>query len=295
MNKKSPFQILILIAVTAAMLLSMTACGEKEPAIDPEYVAQLEQENAELRMQIEKLSGQLGEMERNAVLKDYALKASPRADASGAVVEITATPMARRDGQTARFIVRLDGEEAASQDAVWNGEAYTASFDLEAADGYGYYCILTEEDGTQKQAVLANVENPVYDTCIYLATSLNPYCNMFMQNWGQEDGQLVLSSGFIQVQMPRITTDSTPGYRSSELVLQLNGEEVERQPIEIPQGEGQGSYELAISDIRFTMPPMEDDYQLDLWLEVTLTDGSQLTLNGCSWNYNGGDLTIAVG
>ena len=295
MTKRRPLQLLILAAVAIAMVLSMTACGEKEPAIDPEYVAQLEQENADLRMQVEDLSGQLGEMERNAVLKDYTLKAAPREDSTGAVVTLTATPMSRREGQTARIIVRLDGEEAASQEAQWNGDAYTASFDLDAADGYGYYCVLTEEDGTQKQAVLANADNPVYDTCIYLATSLNPYCNMFMQNWAQEDGQLILSSGYIQVQMPRITSDRTPDYSSAELVLQLNGEEIERQPVDIPRGEGEGSYEMAVSDIRFTMPAMEDDYQLDLWLEVTLTDGSQLTLNGCSWSYSDGDLIIAVG
>lgn len=291
MNKRRPFVLLMALVLA----LSMAACGEKEAPIDPQYVAQLEQKVIDLQAQVDSLSKELDEMARNAVLKDYSMKAIARSDSSGALVDITAVPMAHRDGQTALFTVTLDGEQIISQEAIWTGEAYTATLDLDAADGYGYYCILTEADGTEKQAVLATVDNPVYDTCIYLASGLNPYCNMFVKNWTYDEEALTLSSGFIQLQLPRIVSDKGLGYSSSELVLQLNGEEIQRQSVTLPQGEGEGSYELPLTDITFDMPEMEDDYQLDLWLNVTLTDGSVLTQSGCSWTYNGGDLSISVG
>ena len=295
MTKRRPLQLLILAAVAIAMVLSMAACGEKTPPIDPEYVAQLEQEVIDLRAQVDSLTQDLDEMARNAVLKDYTMKAVPRADNSGALVDITAVPMAHRDGQTALFTVTLDGEQIITQQAIWTGEAYTATLDLDAADGYGYYCILTEADGTEKQAVLATVDNPVYDTCIYLSSGLNPYCNMFVKNWTYDEKTLTLSSGFIQLQLPRIVSDDGLDYSSSQLVLQLNGQEVQRQSITLPKGEGEGSYELAITDLVFDMPEMDNDYQLDLWLDVTLSDGSVLTQSGCSWTYNDGDLSISVG
>ena len=75
----------------------------------------------------------------------------------------------------------------------------------------------------------------------------------------------------------------------------LNGETVETQDIELPKGEGQGSYETSLSSISFTMPQMEDDYQLDLMLVVTLTNGEELNANGGSWFYNNNELKMAAG
>ena len=44
------------------------------------------------------------------------------------------------------------------------------------------------------------------------------------------------------------------------------------------------------------MPQMEDDYQLDLMLVVTLSDGTQLPAsNGGSWFYNNNELKMAAG
>ena len=40
---------------------------------------------------------------------------------------------------------------------------------------------------------------------------------------------------------------------------------------------------------------MDDDYQLDLTLVVTLTNGEELTANGGSWFYNNGELKMAAG
>ena len=43
------------------------------------------------------------------------------------------------------------------------------------------------------------------------------------------------------------------------------------------------------------MPEMESDYQLDLWLVVTLTDGQTLTSSGGSWYHSDQGLMMVVG
>ena len=293
--KKKIAKLLSLVLVVC-MMLTVTGCKEKEPPIDPTYVSQLEQENADLHAQVASLTQRVEEMERNSVLKDAVLKAIPRDDKTGAMVDVTAWPMVHKDGQSAVISVRLDGEEVKSVDATWNGEAFTATFDLDAANGYGYYCVLVEEDGTRKQAVLSNVDNPLYDTCVYLETSLNAYCTMYVGNWAHDGKVLTLDGVGIQVQLPRISsTGSEVAYEGAELVLNLNGEEVERIPVEIPEGEAKGSYELTTDSLSFDMPEMQDDYAMDLWLEVKLSDGEMLTYNSGSWYYNDGELFMTAG
>ena len=292
--KKNILRILTL-ALAVVMVLSFAGCKEKEPPIDPSYVAQLEQENTDLKAQIETLTKRVDEMERNAVLKDYTMTAVPRKDGTGAVVEISAYPVAHRDGQTAEISVRLDGEEKFSEEAKWDGNAYTVSFDLDAHNGYGYYCVLVESDGTRKQAVLSNMETPVYDAYVYLETSLNAYCNLAVKNWTDDGKVLSLGEVSVQVQLPRITEGKDVNFDGAELVLKHMEKEIQRVPVELPEGEAKRSYEAYFESVEFNMPEMQDDESLELWLEAKLSDGNVLSYNGGNWYYNGGDLIMTAG
>ena len=78
-------------------------------------------------------------------------------------------------------------------------------------------------------------------------------------------------------------------------MLKLNGEEVDRKDVSFSAGEGDGSFEAALTDQSFTMPAMEEDYQLDLWLEVTLSTGNTISVSGGSWYFSDGQLQLAVG
>ena len=40
---------------------------------------------------------------------------------------------------------------------------------------------------------------------------------------------------------------------------------------------------------------MESDYQLDLWLVVTLTDGQEISSSGGSWYHSADGLMMVVG
>ena len=288
-------KLLILSAVILSMTAAMAGCAEQEPeGIDPQYVAQLEQECVELRSQLQELQSQLGDLEQTVVLKSYTLKANPNEDNSGASVAITASPMRYEEGQTASFLVMLNGQEIALQEGSWDGSSYTASVDLPAEDGYSYECILTQADGSESRIIISSPEMPLYESCVYLASGLNVYCNMFVEDWALEEGRLILTSGYAQVQLPRIGNHEVD-YKSSDLVLWMDGKELERVAITIPEGEAEDSYETVLENISFTMPEIEEGQALELILEVTLTDGQILTYSGCSWFISNGSLALAVG
>ena len=180
------------------------------------------------------------------------------------------------------------------QEGKLESGTYSASASLPAEDGYTYECILTQADGSENTIILSSPEAPLYESCVYLAASLNAYCNLFIENWAQEDGKLILTTGYAQVQLPRIGS-RTVDYQSSDLVLKLGDAELQRVPVEMPAGEAEGSYEMVLENIQFDMPEIEQAQQLDLWLEVKLDNDKSLTYNGCSWFYADGVLTLAVG
>lgn len=288
-------KVLVLTAVVASMTVGMLGCDRKSSdGIDPEYVAQLEKECVDLRNQLQSLQNQLGDLEQSIVLKSYTLKAVPNAETKGATVEMTAAPMHFEEGQIATFRVSLNGSEVATATGTWDGNAYTASVDLAAEDGYTYECVLNQLDGSENDIVLSSPEAPLYESCVYLASGLNVYCNMFVENWNQDGGKLVLTTGYAQVQLPRIG-NRTVDYKSSDLVLKQGEIELQRVPVEMPKGEADGSYEIVLENVTFDMPKIEDQQQVDLWLEVKLTDGQTLTYNGCSWFMENGSLSLAVG
>ena len=280
---------IIAIVLLAALLL--TGCGGQTAD-----VSQLEKDIETLQNQIDALSARLDALEENSGLQDWNLTAASWSSSNGANVTLTASPLAYHEGQTAEFTVRLGGQEVTSVPCEWNGSVFTAAVDLEAADGYGYYCILTSANGAKEQIALNTPENPVDDRLVYMETSLTAYCNMVVDGWEDEGGNLNLTSGYVQVQMPRIFAGQDDvTFADAKLVLKLNGEAVETQNLDVPEGEGEGSYELILGDISFKMPEMQDDYQLELVLEVTLTDGQVLTASGGSWYYNAGEMFMVVG
>ena len=294
MKRNTVKKFLAITAAAAVMTVSMAGCGQDNEGVDPEYVEQLESECVDLRNQNQDLENQLGDLEQTVVLKSYSLKATPNAEGDGAAVEMTASPMRCEEGQKALFRVSLEGQEVFSSEGKLDGSTFTASAELKAADGYSYECVITQPDGSESTINLSSPDAPLYESCVYLAASLNAYCNLFVEDWTQEDGRLSLVTGYAQVQLPRIG-GRTVDYQSSELVLRLGDAELQRVPVEMPKGEAEGSYEIVLQNVDFDMPEIEDEQQLDLWLEVTLDNGKSLTYNGCSWFYADGNLTLAVG
>lgn len=293
--KKRTMRLFLVIALIAALLVSAVGCSSNNSEAE-EKIAQLEQENAELRQQVADLTEQLNSIPAETTLDSWTLTATPYEDNSGAAIELKAVPVEYIEGTTVTLAVELNGMEAESTECTWNGTAYTASIDLTAADGYSYYCILSSTDGAQDILPLNTPSNPTDESLIYLSSSLISYANVVLDAWENTDKALVLKSGYVQVQTPQLSgSGETLTLDKAALVLKLNSDEKARKDLDMPAGESEGSYELPLADVSFDMPKMKDDDQLDLWLEVTLSNGETINSNGGSWFFSDGTLNLAVG
>jgi hypothetical protein len=298
MNKKF-FTTLFVMIMVLSMMLMCVGCGDKNAAAADESaarIAQLEQENASLKAQVEELTAQLDRVSHKASLQDWSMSAKAWSDGNGATVTFIASPVNYVEGQKAALSIRMGELEAESTNCVWDGTAYTGSVELSAADGYSYYCVLTNADGSQSEVALNSPENVVDDTLVNLGSSLSAYASLVVEDWEATASSLTIKSGYVQAQMPRLTfNDMSADVSGAELILKLNSEEIARQSITLTAGEGNGSFESTLDGNTFTMPLLEDDYQLDLWLEVSLNTGVTVSVSGGSWYNSDGQLQLVVG
>ena len=119
---------------------------------------------------------------------------------------------------------------------------------------------------------------------------------MMVEESKVEGSTLTLSSGYAQVQLPRIGLTSDPvAITGAQLVLETAGKEIARCDLSMVPGESADRYAAEIAGISFTVPQLEDDQQMDIRLEVTLSDGQTLKASGGSWFSTNGELYLVVG
>lgn len=269
--------ILILIALITVFALALTACGSDDG------------ETKAPNTQIDASDQPLG-------LADWSMDATTWSSPNGATVNLTATPNAHIDGQTASFVIRLEGENVETIPCEWDGTHYTASAELNAADGYCYYVILTAADGTQTEVAVNTPTAPTDEALINMEAALNSYCSLTVETSSFDGSKLTITQGHIQVQPPRIfDAGQTITCSEAVLVLSLNNEEIARQALPLPEADAIGRYDLDVTSTSFTVPAMEDDQQLSLRLDVTLSNGQILTAPGTTWFYADGALLSSVG
>lgn len=235
-------------------------------------------------------SGELG-------LKSWVMNATLWSSPNGATVNISATPNGYAEGQTADFIVRLEGEQVERAACQWNGSAYTASADLNAADGYCYYVELTGADGAVVE-VPVNTPNVLVDeSLINMASSLESYCSLVVESADTTGGKVTVTAGSAHIQLPRLTLEEgTVSAADMALVMYYNGEAVASRALTTTEATADGLVKLNIVGVSFPVPEnMEDDQQLTIQLEATLSNGQTLTALGGTWYYLDGNLVIAAG
>ena len=269
-----------ILALTAAVALCLCACGKKEaapaaPAAAPAAAA---------------------ESSTPLALNHWFMSASTWSSPNGATVHINATPNRFLEGQTAAFVVRLEGEEIANIPFDWNGTQYTASAELNGANGYCYYVVLNDVYGSVTEVSVNTPTDPRFDTLINLEDALNSYCNVVVDNSTVTADKLILDSGSIQVQAPKLGNDGkTITCVDVLLILKLNGEPVAKESLIMQGTDDIGYYTLELSNVSFALPQMEGDHQLSLELEVKLSNGQMLTAPGGSWYSSDEGLMSAVG
>ena len=272
-----------ILAVILVLALALTACG-KEAAPETTAAATIPAETAPT-VQAQPLT-----------LIDYALTASTWSSPNGATIHLSATPSTYAEGQKADFVVRLESDNVASIPCDWDGTVYTASADLNAANGYCYYVILTTADGTSTEVAVNTPNEPVNEAFINMEAALASYCSITLEDSTFDSSKLTLSAGDVQVQVPTITNDGEViSCQEATLVLSYNGTELSRQTLELAQTETAGLYEAALSGITFSIPDMEEEQKVELVLNVTLTNGHVLSAYGGNWIYNSEGLLPVVG
>lgn len=281
MNKK-----VLSALLAAAVVLSLCACGKKA-----ETPASTESETPAPTTASQENAG------RELSLTEVSFSVTTWSSPNGATVNLTAVPNEHAKGDSAEFVVRLDADTVASVPCEWKDNAYVASAELNGADGYGYYVIITGKDGSIAEIPVNTPEEPVDEALVNLASYLQSYCTLTLNDTALEGDNLTILSGYALVQAPRITENSdNVACAQASLVLTLDGQEIASMPLTMAPGETDRSYDSTITDMSFTIPgDLSDGQQLMLRLDAVLTNGQTLTAQGGSWTAQNGVVANAVG
>ena len=281
MNKK-----VLSALLAAAVVLSLCACGKKA-----ETPASTESETPAPTTASQENAG------RELSLTEVSFSVTTWSSPNGATVNLTAVPSDYAKGDSAQFVVRLDADTVASVPCEWKDNAYVASAELNGADGYGYYVIITGKDGSIAEIPVNTPEEPVDEALVNLASYLQSYCTLTLNDAALEGDNLTILSGYALVQAPRITENSdNVACAQASLVLTLDGQEIASMPLTMAPGETDRSYDSTITDMSFTIPgDLSDGQQLMLRLDAVLTNGQTLTAQGGSWTAQNGVVANAVG
>ena len=281
MNKK-----VLSALLAAAVVLSLCACGKKA-----ETPASTESETPAPTTASQENAG------RELSLTEVSFSVTTWSSPNGATVNLTAVPNEHAKGDSAEFVVRLDADTVASVPCEWKDNAYVASAELNGVDGYGYYVIITGKDGSIAEIPVNTPEEPVDEALVNLASYLQSYCTLTLNDAALEGDNLTILSGYALVQAPRITENSdNVACAQASLVLTLDGQEIASVPLTMAPGETDRSYDSTITDMSFTIPgDLSDGQQLMLRLDAVLTNGQTLTAQGGSWTAQNGVVANAVG
>ena len=277
---------LLAILLCLTMAVSFAACGKKDEGSVPTE----EKTPAQTAAPVEGSA-------RTLSLTEVSFSVTTWSSPNGATVNLTAVPSEHANGDTAEFVVRLDGEDIKTVPCEWKSGAYVASADLNGADGYGYYVTLSGKDGSFAEVAVNTPENPTEEALINLASSLMPYCSLTLNDTALEGDSLTILSGYALVQAPRITDDGdNVACAQANLVMTLDGQEIGRIPLVMAPGEADRSYDATVTDLSFTVPEeIGEGQQLVLRLEAELTNGQTLTAQGGSWTAQDGIYSSTVG
>jgi hypothetical protein len=273
-----------ILAILLVFVLALTACG-KEATPETTAATVAETTVATEPVILEPLE-----------LTEWVMSASTWSSPNGATIHISATPNYYAEGQKADFVIRLESDDVAMVPCQWDGSVYSASADLNAANGYCYYMILTATDGTVSEVAVNTPANPINEAYINMEAALQSYCSIVVEESVCDGSNLTLTAGKVQVQVPIITADGNAvTCQEASLVLSHNGQELEKKALTLKETEGENLYEADLADIAFTLPELAEEEQVELTLVATLSNGQSLSAYGGSWVGNTDGILPVVG
>ena len=273
-----------ILAMILVLTIALTACGgDKAPETTAATVA------ATAPVETAPVAQPLS-------LTSWNMSASTWSSPNGATVHINATPNAYAEGQKADFVVRLESDDVTTIPCQWDGTNYTASADLNAANGYCYYVVLTAADGTVTECAVNTPAAPVNEALINMEAALASYCSVTIEESEIADNKLNLANCKVQVQAPTITNEGeTISCKKAYLILSFNEEELAKVEVNLEETATAGLFEAAVSGITFDIPALENDQKVVLSVNAALSNGQALSAFGGEWVYNEEGLLPVVG
>lgn len=273
-----------ILAMILVLAIALTACGgDKAPETTAATVA------ATAPVETAPVAQPLS-------LTSWNMSASTWSSPNGATVHINATPNAYAEGQKADFVVRLESDDVTTIPCQWDGTNYTASADLNAANGYCYYVVLTAADGTVTECAVNTPAAPVNEALINMEAALASYCSVTIEESEIADNKLNLANCKVQVQAPTITNEGESiSCKKAYLVLSFNEEELAKVEVNLEETATAGLFEAAVSGITFDIPALENDQKVVLSVNAALSNGQALSAFGGEWVYNEEGLLPVVG
>ena len=273
-----------ILAMVLGLAIALTACGgDKAPETTAATVA------ATAPVETAPVAQPLS-------LTSWNMSASTWSSPNGATVHINATPNAYAEGQKADFVVRLESDDVTTIPCQWDGTNYTASADLNAANGYCYYVVLPAADGTVTECAVNTPAAPVNEALINMEAALASYCSVTIEESEIADNKLNLANCKVQVQAPTITNEGeTISCKKAYLILSFNEEELAKVEVNLEETATAGLFEAAVSGITFDIPALENDQKVVLSVNAALSNGQALSAFGGEWVYNEEGLLPVVG
>lgn len=276
-----------ILAAVLVLAVALTACGgEKTPA----------ETTATAAAAVTTVPTEATAAAQPLELTDWVMNANTWSSPNGATIHISATPNYHEEGQKADFVVRLNSEEIFRAPCQWDGTSYTASADLNAADGYCYYVVLTTVDGAVSEVAVNTPEEPTDEAFVNMASALESYCTVIIEESSFDSGKLTLTSGNVQVKTPTITNEGEAiTCQEAVLVLTFDGEATDQEALTLTPTDTAGLFEATLNNLVLDVPKLENNQKVELVLNVTLTNGQSLSAFGGNWSYDNEGLLPAFG
>ena len=281
--------LIVVLSLVMALTMMLTGCGKENVPVETTA--------ATVAATIAPTVAQETAAPQPLTLTGWEMTANTWSSPNGATINVSAVPNYYEEGQQADFVVRLESDDVASVPCKWEpNNTYSASVDLNAANGYCYYVILTAADGTVTEVAVNTPAAPTNEAFIDLEAALESYCSITIEESAFENGKLTLSGGQVLAKTPLITNaGETIACQEAMLVLSFNGEILEEKAVTLSQSDESGIFEADLDHITFDIPAMENEQQVDLRLNVTLTNGHILSAHGGHWLFNEEGLVPVLG
>lgn len=282
---------IVAIGLAAALIAAAAiAIGGSLSRLEDQIWA-LQTDNTSLNQQLSELSSQISVMkdsiqmgvtesleQQARILSDWSLSPSAISE-DGVTIDFSATPKAFQEGDQGVLSVQLESQEAAQVNCQWTGTAYSASVELEPADGYRYYFTLTHSDGSQEFQALTEVDNCLYNIQESLTPDFYADTGCTMRGYGNVNVDGIRISYVPPILQP---DDQSQLADYFEGVLLINGEETERERLDGSWSE----YEFSAAwRPRFTLL---DGDTAELRIVLHLNSGETLETTAETWTCEDG-------